>query len=503
MKQLLVLCATALLIPATARAQNKPVDPAPEARTTYQLDGASLRVTPPQEGAEATAVALPCQGSALMAHKARLYVACGELGAVVLSVEDDPGAPKVIARKDLGGSVVGFFEVDGQVWARIARLEGRPVDQGLAITGPLIAEAPEMEVPEMPEPSEAPEVLVEGVVVALRTGSVVIDLGSTQGLSAGDRVELFARQEEDLGEGQAAVREVLLAVGVASVVAEGRSEVDLGLGERVPLGAFARPTDRKRTSNRLTPPRVPELIEVAFNLRPFLALGTFGFGTVSDGSVGYRTANNLHLQGLFEPIGLGLSDEGNVVALSTAGVVAYDTPLFEVGLGLGWSAVNDAIDDDSFEADLAAGGDGLTTDFDNVRSGLAIVQTIRLGALDGLNLSARNSFLFFKGQFHYGGTNASLQAPVSDRYWLMLGGGGGIAGYGYGEVGLRVLLVGNGDHGSLFLTPRLGGAGLFGEVVKEGVALEDCFGRIDSDGTCVEEIEYAGPMIGLGLEWRP
>ena len=56
------------------------------------------------------------------------------------------------------------------------------------------------------------------------------------------------------------------------------------------------------------------------------------------------------------------------------------------------------------------------------------------------------------------GMVAQTQIPVSRGYWLLLGGGGGNVGYGYGELGLRVLLKGNGRAGSAFLTTTAGGA---------------------------------------------
>ena len=72
------------------------------------------------------------------------------------------------------------------------------------------------------------------------------------------------------------------------------------------------------------------------------------------------------------------------------------------------------------------------------------------------------------------------------------------------EVGLRVLTLGNGDHGSLFLTPSLGGAYLFGEVEEDCGSIPDPQtgeSVVIKDG-CVNDIEYGGPMVGLGVEWR-
>jgi hypothetical protein len=245
---------------------------------------------------------------------------------------------------------------------------------------------------------------------------------------------------------------------------------------------------------------VDDVWEISANLRPFLALGSFGFGVLADGAVGRRLDNNLHVQLRLDPVGLGLADEGNVLAAGANLIASYDTELFEVGLGAGWSAVNDNLDGDAFVTTEEDGAGGITTEVDRVRSGLSIAQLVRLGAVDGINLTAYNTFIFYRDQFNYGGTTGQLQFPINDRTWILMRGGGGVAGYAFGEVGLRVLLQGNGDRGSLYLTPTLGGGGVFGETDCNG---DDTYEQyVDQDGECFEEVSYAGPLVGLGVEWR-
>jgi hypothetical protein len=122
---------------------------------------------------------------------------------------------------------------------------------------------------------------------------------------------------------------------------------------------------------------------------------------------------------------------------------------------------------------------------------LTVVQLIRLGAQDGLNLTARTSVVLFHSEFGFGGMVASLQIPVNSGYWLTLAGGGGDLGYGFGEVGLRTLLDGNGGAGSKFLYVSAGGGGVFESSSK--CAFDFC-----SSGT----MGYGGPMAGIGGEWR-
>jgi len=123
-------------------------------------------------------------------------------------------------------------------------------------------------------------------------------------------------------------------------------------------------------------------------------------------------------------------------------------------------------------------------------SGLSVAQLIRLGARDGLNLSARTSIVLFHSQFQFGGMVVSGQVPVTRGYWLLLNGGGGNVGYGYGELGLRIQLAGNGLAGSKYLTVTAGGVGVFRS------------GNCDNFFSCSDVRSYGGPMAGIGGEWR-
>ena len=72
-------------------------------------------------------------------------------------------------------------------------------------------------------------------------------------------------------------------------------------------------------------------------------------------------------------------------------------------------------------------------------------------------------------------------------------GGGGI-GYGFGEVGLRVRVRGNGDTGSVFLTPSLGYADVYSSVcVDSGYRDIPCYSS---------SVHQSGPMVGFGVEYR-
>jgi hypothetical protein len=453
----------------------------------YAVKGKVLTITP-AEG-DPSEVALTCAGNKVFVHKGLAYVACGPSGAAVVDLAGTP--PAEIARRDMGGAVSDFFVVNDRVWAQIHTVEARPVAQG-DIVGSQIVFVPGATTPapvkaDPKNTEDEPAARPEAEVIAIRADDVIVGLGSDHGIKRNDHIEIFLRTEVEFG-GESTNKEELVLVGKVTAVSATRCEVKLGINERVPPGALARPTTGRLTSNRVAPPRLGHLWEFGFTLRPFLALGTFGFGTISDATIRRRFDNPYSLELRIEPLGIGFADEGNIVAASGNLLGSYDTRLFSVGLGLGWAAINDSVED-SFGSNLDS--EGTPVRFERVRSGFSLAQSVRLGAQDGLHLAVYNSFLFFREQFNYGGTTVSLQFPAGDALWVFARGGGGAAtGYGFGEVGLRVRLLGAGDSGSLFLSPSVGGGGLFGE--------KDC----DDYENCVEDISYGGPLVGLGVEWR-
>jgi hypothetical protein len=76
---------------------------------------------------------------------------------------------------------------------------------------------------------------------------------------------------------------------------------------------------------------------------------------------------------------------------------------------------------------------------------------------------------------------------------MVLEGGGGTVGYGFFELGAKVLLSGNGTRGSVFLRGTVGYAVLYENLTSAELAA----GSFDTT-----QIYYAGPLIGLGVEWR-
>jgi hypothetical protein len=307
--------------------------------------------------------------------------------------------------------------------------------------------------------------------VATEPGELVVDLGQADGIAVDHRIRLTLQQSREMGAGHVSSVEEKLAVGEVIEVAPDRARVRLGMNEEVPIGAAAHFTEDELTRSLIAPPRPSGQWHLGLIARPYLALEELAFGVLSTVEVGYRGEDDWHVRVLGEPLGFTVGDP-SLAAVSAVGAASYDHELFEVGVGLGATRV----------ADYPASNDGPKTAF-------TIMPLARLGALDGFHLEVHSGFVIAAEKFRYGSTSGTIQIPLARPVALELRGGGGISGYAFGEIGLRVLALGNGGHGSVFAIPGLGAAFMFGE--------HDC------DGTHCAQKFYGGPMVGLGFEWRP
>jgi len=405
-------------------------------------------------------------------------MACGAAGVWEFALAV---TPRFVRSYAFAGDAVGFVvESDGRLWVKLQVLEARPFPttsaQGAAVFPDLTPRAaPPPPLPNAPAPApSAPQPARPhgGRVVRTEPGEVVISLGTFDGLEPGDHIEFSLTSTADEEGEEAALSREVVAVGVVTNTSVHSARVRLGLNENVPEGAFANPTRAPASGSLSAPPRVSGLWELELFLRPFAALDELGGGALLSGSVGYRFSH-LHLQAVVDPLAFAaVQNKGDVAAANAALTASYDSHYFEIGLGLGVQTVNEA-------GFLLSPG-----------SGLSVVQQIRLGARDGLNLSARTSVVLFHSQFQFGGMVASGQIPVTRGYWLLINGGGGNVGYGFGEFGLRVQLAGNGFAGSKYLTVTAGGVGVFRSA--------EC----DTFFSCADRRSYGGPMAGVGGEWR-
>lgn len=425
-----------------------------------------------------------CERLAVEIVESQYVVACG--GAGVWVVKREAARDFVLVRAvELAGPAVGLSVRHGKLFATVIRTGSEAVDvSGEAPSSrsfPVEAAPPPTGlVPVMPATARdktPPAPRVEGHVTKLLPGVVEIDLGRRDGVRLGQSVAFSVLRREEIGN-ESAVERQNLAVGEVTALSPSFSRVRLGIGERVPLGALARVSDEGPTATRVAPPRLGGLWEVGFMIRPFIALGDMGGGVMLDASVGYRFEGPFHLEAALSPLAYGTgADHPSITPVAAYLKGSYDLELFEVGVGIGGTTVYD------------------TTYPAQTGSGTLFVQELRFGAVDGLKFDLRTEVVLFRSRFEFAGMTGVGQIPVGKRAWFLMRGGGGSAGYGYGELGVRVLLAGNGDRGSVYFTGSLGGLGVFGDLNR--TCVEPTF-----EFECTERVTYAGPLLGAGAEWR-
>ena len=162
-----------------------------------------------------------------------------------------------------------------------------------------------------------------------------------------------------------------------------------------------------------------------------------GLQTIWSGEVVHRFSFPLTMRATLAHAALAFATVSNVAAVDFTVGASIDTDYFELGLGLG------AI---SFNNSTKQGSD----------AGFVIEPLLRIGALDGIWLAATTQFAAVDGSFQWCGAFGSVTFPVANRYWWFFRGGLSFDGYTSLDFGIRTLVRGNGDRGSLFMRFSLG-----------------------------------------------
>ncbi len=412
-----------------------------------------------------------CDYRAVWSGASQVLVACGVDGYMVLGRSANGLVFQEV--RQVGGAVIGFFQHDGKVWARVLEERAVVVNPGIASTIPPPAAA---EQPPFAEPVPTARTPVTGAVDEFTewpTGDVleVDGLRVKVSVGTGDGVEPRMRVAFSGSED---------VVGLVTQVEGDHSWVALGMNERVRVGDPAVVTAAPVTASRASPDRMIGVWELRAMLRPILNLGEFGGGVLGELGAGYRS-RYFHYGAQVTPFGIASADDQTVGTLAAFVFGAFDSKLFSAGIGLGGQTVN------------------LPEPGTDRGSGITLVQLLRIGAVDGLHVASRTRAVVFRSQTDFSSLELSGQLAISRDAWLILRGGGGNEGYGYGEIAVRSLLDGNGGAGSLFLEVSVGGAAINEEFVEDnstipGIAQEGDIVRVDET--------VGGPIVGVGLEWR-
>ncbi len=382
------------------------------------------------EGGATTSVDLGCIGRAALRSGTKLLVACGAAGVIEIDMSD-PAAPRRDGTMQIEGDATGLFQRDGRIWVEVASIAAHPVRIDALETPPRVSALPGLPPRELPpRPAEVPTSHTK-----------------------------TARAE--------------VATEAPSVVA---------------------------------PPRLGDVWELSLLTSAFISIGSLGAGVLGSSSVVYRFSGPFVLRAEVAPYGFGgasttssgtfSSGPGPITPIGGSGssthqpstistaaghfLAGIDTQLVEVAVGVGSATVNSNLGSSSNEPPDT--------------SGLSIAESARIGARDGLAINVESTAVAANGQFNLGLFTASVQIPLSRTAMLMVRGGGGPVGFGYGDVGVRVLVHGDGGKGTVALTGFAGGA----TIMLDLCSTNSVFPNTQQ----CNELTLAGPSLGGGFEWK-
>ncbi len=494
-----------LLAAPFAHAQENTPTPGPGG-VQYLLQGNQLVTIGADQRRET--MRLPCNGELSAASRTRLYISCGTRGVLLVSITD-PASPEPLELKPVQGTVTDLFVVQNRVWIEFADGSAQPADEVLGLPAEVIpptaaaepatpepaasAPAPTSAAPAQPEAAAqpqasstqapaAPQPELVGQVIDSGPGFVIISLGRKDGIERGMNIELTEKAPLRLTSGMESFEERFLDIGIVTGLEDSTAQVSLSRNVQVPKSEIiAHLTDKSIEQSPAFAPRVKNTTITKVGVRPFLPLSDRGIGFVMDASFGYRFSFPLSLDIEISPFTSAFLSENSTLTFAGAGLLSYDSDRFQLGIGTGFSRVRQP---GLFSGKLHNDGNDIAW---------SVVQALRIGSYDGRHIGLQTRFVMLD-TWTFEGITLNVQRDMSflgDNNWLVGRLSHGLTGQTSLEVGLRMLLRGNGGNGSIFLTPLVG-------AVLVGYANCD----ENASTTCTDKNLTGGPMIGASMEWR-
>ncbi|NRA34028.1 MAG: hypothetical protein HRU17_11875 [Polyangiaceae bacterium] len=526
--------AASLTLPTSAPAQSTSAPAEPATTTEPATAEADAKATPPlfeihdgqlffARDGKTFPFPLPAPAKALHIVGKRVYVAIGEQGValVALDAKGDTVVEKLIPISH--GQVTGFITDGNGIWMKVdsahaIRLHGAANTSPPAPITPVEATpvaAPAKPTPKAPAPPRPAGPSRAAVKIAkIFNGQVLLDAGKNAGLRAGDRFRVV-RGEQISDEGGAFDGEREVGVLVVDSVSPTAARARIWRGDRVLPGDRLEPANKKTDASLVYPRQLFGFVETEVHVRPILNVGETGFGTIVDANATYY-AEDYYVGLRSQPFGIGRTGGRTAFTQTLLAEGGYNSRPFAIGLGVGLTSVfgdlSDmfeitSISDDEFglaRRDETQSGPQWEESTQELQHAFALNQRVRLGAMDGLNLTVANTLLYFSGSdanepneehdgFTYAGTNAKLTIPLAQRADLFLEGGGGVSGYAFGAIGVFGWIRGNGGPGSLGMLASAGGAGVWSSVSRTNV----WYGYTEE-----KQIQVGGPMVSAGVRYR-
>lgn len=469
-------------------------------------------------GAFAAEPAIP---AGLTQHRiaGQILVGATSDGKLVVYDLTDPQTPQKRFEKQMDGRILDIRIADGVVFAVVGRHEV----QAFALNGAHLDAYRPAAVVDMAATSTAVTAearsakMVVGRVSNVREGRLLVELDGTGTVRPGDRLlvrsqqrevrlNLFSDREEEV------VSNAAIAVIEVRQVQGNKAIADLGRGELADVGDSVEPTQRPANPAPWLAERVGHVAWVRATVRPMFNFGKVNVASLTDLAGGWYW-NSLHLQARLSPFGVSVPQTVHLTNFHILAGYQNDVAEFAVGGGYFFNrfqARNEyQCDDggivalkDEAGASTTSGGIKEPPRFTCRQAGPSVVQQLRLGSVDGVNLRLTNSLAIDSGKFRFGYLEGSMDFPVA-RSINLYAAGGGSAGVKFGEIGTRTYFRGVGGRDTLILTTGIGGSTmrtneLFGGTVKG----YDTGGGTTYSYVEDEEQSVGGLHIAVGLELR-
>ncbi len=345
-----------------------------------------------------------------------------------------------------------------------------------------------------------------GKVLEAKRGNLLIELEDGAGITPGDillvrsrakelKINPFTRlEEETASNAPTAVVEVIRVEG-------NRAVAELNRGDQAVAGDTVELNDHRREVSRQFPARSDYDHWFRATLRPMANLGQVDIASLTDLAWGYQ-GSWFHVQARISP--LGISVPNAVDMFNAHAIFAYSGDFAEFGLGFGYFRESWG----GFSAyECTAGstasvsqptGSYVSQATSCTKAGPSVVQYLRLGAVDGLNIRVTNTTVISDG-FRFGFFDATLDIPIT-RTLNIYGLGGGGTNVGIGEFGVRTYLRGIGGHESLILTTGVGGT--FMPTANVYNTTTQGIYNTGVNSTVGGNTSIAGPHFAVGVEYR-
>lgn len=463
----------------------------------------------------------PVIPAGLTHHRIAGKILVGATADAKLVVYDltDPSTPQKRLEKQLPGQILDLRLGDGVVFAVVGRHEVQAFVLGGA--GGLDDYRPILEVglaggASATAAAETSAKAVVGRVATVREGRLLIDLDGTGTVRPGDRLlvrsqqreirlNLFSNREEEV------VSNAPVAVIEVRQVQGNRALADLGRGEQANIGDSVEPTLRPANPTPVLAERVGHDAWIRGTLRPMFNFGEVNVASLTDLAGGWYYGP-LHLQARLSPLGLSAPQSVNLANFHILAGYQNDVAEFAVGGGYFFNRFQARYEgqcDDggivALKSSDAAVGSGAVSEpprYTCRQAGPSVVQQLRLGSVDGVNLRLTNSLAIDSGKFRFGYLEGSFDFPVARSINLYVAGGGS-AGAQFGEVGTRTYFRGVGGRDTLILTTGIGGSSMRTNALFGGTVASYDNGAGGKTSYMVDEERSVGGLhLAVGLELR-